>query len=344
MKKIASILALVLAVAMLMAACGGSSAPASNSGSAAASGSGFKGTIKLSHGLADTHPVQTAMLQIAKEVEEKTNGDIKIEVYPNAVLGGEKDNIEQMQVGALDMCKVSASALEAFAPVYEAFSVPYIFNNEEHFYKVMDGEVAENVFMSTLDKGFVALTWLDSGARSFYTKDTPINTPADLKGLKIRTMDSPMAFDMMAAFGGSATTMPISDVFTGIQSGVIDGAENNPTALTLGHGDVAKCYSFDEHTRIPDIVLVSAKVWNQMSAEQQQILKTAANNAKEAYKQIWADNVADAVARAQSEYGVTFYYPDKAPFQEAVAPIYEKLAKDEPEVWAVCSAIQEAGK
>lgn len=340
MKKFVSIIALVLAVVMLMAACGGST----SGNKTAEAGTGFKGTIKLSHGLADTHPVQTAMQQIADEVFEKTNGDIKIEIYPNAVLGGEKDNIEQIQVGALDMCKVSASALEAFAPVYEAFSVPYIFNNEEHYYKVMDGEIAEGVFMSTLDNGFVALTWLDSGARSFYTKDTPINTPADLKGLKIRTMDSPMAFDMMAAFGGSATAMPISDVFTGIQSGVIDGAENNVTAMTLGHGDVAKCYSFDEHTRIPDIVVISAKVWNQLSAEQKDIFKTAANNAKESYKQIWADNVADAIARSESEFGVTFYYPDKAPFQEAVAPIYEKLAKEEPEIWAVCEAIQNAGK
>lgn len=331
MKNMTKFTALTLTSAMLMS-------------TSVFAGDGFSGTLKLSHGLADSHPVQTAMLQIADEVAEQTGGEINIQVFPNAVLGGEKDNIEQMQMGALDMCKVSASALEAFAPVYEAFSVPYIFNDEAHFYSVMDGEVAEEVFMSTVDNGFVALTWLDSGARSFYTKGTPINTPEDLKGLKIRTMDSPMAFDMMAAFGGSATTMPISDVFTGIQSGVIDGAENNVTALTLGHGDVAKCYSFDEHTRIPDIVLISAKVWNQMTEEQQKIMKTAANNAKEAYKQIWADNIADAMARSESEYGVTFYYPDKAPFQEAVAPIYEKLAAEEPDVWAVCEKIQAAGK
>ena len=340
MKKFAGLIAMVLLVAMLMAACGGSS----TTSAPAASSTGFKGTIKVSHGLPDTHPVQTALLAMAAEVEEKTNGDIKFEIHPNAELGGEKDNIEAMQVGALGMCKVSASALEAFAPVYEAFSVPYIFNDEAHYFKVMDGEIAEEVFMSTADKGFVALTWLDSGARSFYTKDTPINTPADLKGLKIRTMDSPMAFQMMDAFGGSATTLPISDVFTAIQSGVIDGAENNPTAMTLGHGEVAKCYSFDEHTRIPDIVLISTKIWNQMSAEQQQIMKEAANKVKEDYKKIWADNVADAIERAQSEYGVTFYYPDKAPFQEAVKPLYESIQKDKPEVWAVCAKIQEAGK
>ena len=339
MKKTATLIAMVLLVAMLLAACGGSSnAPA------ATSGSGYKGIIKVSHGLPDTHPVQEALLAMAAEVEDKTNGDIKFEIHANAELGSEKDNVEQLQIGALGMAKVSASALEAFAPVYEAFSVPYIFNSEEHYFKVMDGQIAEDVFMSTADKGFVALTWLDSGARSFYTKDTPINTPEDLKGLMIRTMDSPMAFQMMDAFGGSATTIPISDVFTAIQSGVIDGAENNPTAMTLGHGEVAKCYSFDEHTRIPDIIVISTKIWNQMSAEQQQIVKEAANKVKEDYKVLWAANVADAIERAKSEYGVVFNYPDKAPFQEAVKPIYEKLAAEEPEVWAVCTKIQEAGK
>ena len=339
MKKTATLIAMVLLVAMLLAACGGSSnAPA------ATSGSGYKGIIKVSHGLPDTHPVQEALLAMAAEVEDKTNGDIKFEIHANAELGSEKDNVEQLQIGALGMAKVSASALEAFAPVYEAFSVPYIFNSEEHYFKVMDGQIAEDVFMSTADKGFVALTWLDSGARSFYTKDTPNNTPEDLKGLMIRTMDSPMAFQMMDAFGGSATTIPISDVFTAIQSGVIDGAENNPTAMTLGHGEVAKCYSFDEHTRIPDIIVISTKIWNQMSAEQQQIVKEAANKVKEDYKVLWAANVADAIERAKSEYGVVFNYPDKAPFQEAVKPIYEKLAAEEPEVWAVCTKIQEAGK
>lgn len=349
MKKRAGFLAMVMAAALLLSACGGGNTASgggdsAGGGGAAASGEGFSGTLKLSHGLTEEHPVQKAMLQMASEVEEKTGGAIKIQVYANATLGSEKDNIEQMQIGALDMAKVSASALEAFAPVYQAFSVPYIFNSQEHFYSVMDGEIAEDVFQSTADKGFVGLSWLDSGARSFYTRDTAINTPADLKGLKIRTMDSPMAFEMMNAFGGSATTMSISDVFTAMQSGVIDGAENNETALTTGgHGEVAKFYSADEHTRIPDIILIATKVWNQMTPEQQEIVKTAANNAKETYKTDWNAAIADAIEKSQSEQGVTFNYPDKAPFQEAVKPIYERLAAEEPEVWALCERIQNAG-
>ena len=146
-----------------------------------------------------------------------------------------------------------------------------------------------------------------------------------------------MAIEMMNCFGGSSTSMSISDVFTAIQSGVIDGAENNETALTTGaHGEVAKFYSADEHTRIPDIIVINAKVWNSFTPDQQAIIKTAADNAKETYKEAWNA----AIETAQTTQGVTFTYPDKAPFQEAVKPIYDRLAAEEPEVWAVCEKIQ----
>lgn len=333
----------VLAAAGALTACGGRKSGSTAGSGVGASAEGVKGlTLKLSHNANEQHLIHKAMTQFANEVNEKTNGDIKIEVYPNATLGGEKDNLEQMGIGALDMAKVSAASLETFAPVYEAFSVPYIFNNRDHFYGFMDSDQAKEVFHSTEAQGFIALTWLDSGTRSFYTVKTPVMTPADLKGLKIRTMDSPMAIEMMNCFGGSATAMPISDVYTAMQSGVIDGAENNETALTVGgHGEVAKCYSYDEHTRIPDIVLISTKVWNQFSVEQQEIVQAAADAAKETYKADWQAAIEQAVKDAETNMGVTFYHPDSlAPFQEAVQPIYDRLAKEEPEVWALCEKIQ----
>lgn len=340
--KMFKTVAVVCASAMMLMACGGNGAAQNQgNGAAAGAGEGVTGvTFKLSHGLSEEHPIQAAMEQFAKEVNEKTNGDITISIFPNATLGSEKDNMEQLPIGALDMAKVSASSVETFAPVYQAFSVPYIFNSQEHFYGFMDSDAAKEIYMSTADKGFVALTWFDSGARSFYTVNKAINTPADLKGLKIRTMDSPMAFEMMDCFGGSATTMSISDVYTAMQSGVIDGAENNETALTTGgHGEVAKFYSYDMHTRIPDILVVSTKVWNSLSAEQQEILSTAADNAKETYKKAWNDAVAQSVEEAKA-MGVTFNEPDLAPFQEAVKPIYDRLKSDSPEVWAACEKIQ----
>ena len=332
-------LAALTLVAMTLTACGSSDGDAGSDVSGG--GSGASGvTLKLSHGLAEDHPIHTALTQFADEIKTNTNGNINVNLYPNATLGSEKDNLEQIPIGALDMAKVSASALETFAPVYEAFSVPYIFNDQDHFYSFMDSEEAKEIYESTRGQGFIALTWFDSGARSFYTTNKPINTPSDLKGLKIRTMDSPMAFEMMKCFGGSATTMSINDVFTAMQSGVIDGAENNETALTTGgHGEIAKCYSYDEHTRIPDILVIGTKVWDSFSEEQQNIVATAADNAKEDYKAAWQAAIQEAIDDSK-EIGVEFYYPDKAPFQEAVKPIYDRLAAEEPEVWAVCEKIQ----
>lgn len=331
----ACIIAAIGISTLLFTACG------SKESDEAEIGAGLSGvTLRLSHGLSKEHPIQAALEQFADEVYENTDGEITVKIYPNATLGSEKDNLEQLPIGALDMAKVSASSLESFSPVYQAFSVPYIFNSEEHFYGFMDSEAAEELYMSTEEQGYIALTWFDSGARSFYTVDTPINTPADLKGLKIRTMDSPMAFEMMKCFGGSATTMSISDVFTGMQSGVIDGAENNETALTTGgHGEVAKFYSYDTHTRIPDILLLRAKTWEKMSDEQKKVVKKAADNAKETYKAAWQAAIQDSVESAK-EMGVTFNEPDLTPFQEAVQPIYERIASESPEIWEVCEKIQ----
>ncbi len=333
--KRACVMAAAGVFGLMMAACGSKELDESEIGA------GLSGvTLRLSHGLSKEHPIQAALEQFAQEIHENTDGEITVRIYPNATLGSEKDNLEQLPIGALDIAKVSASALESFSPVYQAFSVPYIFNSEEHFYGFMDSEEAQELYMSTADKGYIALTWFDSGARSFYTVDTPVNTPADLKGLKIRTMDSPMAFEMMECFGGSATTMSISDVFTGMQSGVIDGAENNETALTNGgHGEVAKCYSYDTHTRIPDILLLRYVTWQKMSDEQKQIVKTAADNAKETYKEKWQEAIRQAVEDAK-QMGVEFNEPDLAPFQEAVKPIYDRLAEESPEIWEICEQIQ----
>ena len=263
----------VMAVAgasALLTACGGSSGSTAGSGAAAATGGSFN--LKLGHNLAEDHAVHIQLTSFAEQVKEKTSGSINIQIIPNGTLGSEADMISQIQAGALDMAKVSASTLGNFSEKYNAFSVPYVFNDQAHYYSYMDSDSAKAVFESTDDQGFRGLTWLDSGARSFYTKATAIRTPADLKGLKIRTMDSQMAIDMMNCLGGSATVMGYSDIYTGMQQGVIDGAENNVTALR-DHGDVTKYYCFDEHTRIPDMVVIASSVWNKFSDEQKSIVR-----------------------------------------------------------------------
>ncbi|MDO4345163.1 MAG: TRAP transporter substrate-binding protein [Eubacteriales bacterium] len=299
--------------------------------------------LKLGHNLAEDHAVHIELTKFAEDVAEQSNGTINIQIFPNGTLGSEADMLSQIQMGALDMAKVSASTLGQFSKLYNAYSVPYVFNDKEHYYNVMDGEITQSIFDSTEADGFIGLTWLDSGSRSFYTANTPIRKPEDLKGLKIRTMDSQMAIDMMNALGGAATVMGYSEIYTGLQQGVIDGAENNVTALR-DHGEVAKYYSFDEHTRIPDIVVLSANVWNQMSDSQKEVLKSCAKAATDDYKTAWEEFENQVLDQAVNEFGVELIKDvDTAAFQEAVQPVYESLKSSDPEVYAIVEQIQAAG-
>lgn len=330
----------VMAVAgasALLTACGGSS----NNTAASGAANGEKTfSLKLGHNLAEDHAVHIQLTSFVEDVKAKTNGAISIQIIPNGTLGSESDMISQIQAGALDMAKVSASTLGNFSEKYNAFSVPYVFDDQAHYYKYMDSDSAEAVFESTDDQGFRGLTWLDSGARSFYTKQTAIRTPADLKGLKIRTMDSQMAIDMMNCLGGSATVMGYSDIYTGMQQGVVDGAENNVTALR-DHGDVTQYYCFDEHTRIPDIVVISANIWSQFSDEQKSIVKECAKNATEEYKTAWKNFEDEVLAKATSENGVELIKDVDIPaFQAAVQPIYENLKTSNPTTYAIVEEIR----
>lgn len=297
--------------------------------------------LTLSHGLAEDHAVHIALSAFAEDVKEQSGGSINIEIFPNGVLGSETDNITQIRAGALDMAKVSASTLGNFQNEWNVLSVPYVFNDQQHYYNVMDGEIAQDLYQLTADKGFMGLTWMDSGARSFYTADRAIRTPADLKGLRIRTMDSQMAIDMMDALGGSATVMGYSDIYTGMQQGVIDGAENNVTAMR-DHADVTQYYCFDEHTRIPDILLISTDTWNAMSDHQREIMTACAQAMTEDYKGAWIEFENEVLAAAE-EKGVELVRDvDTEAFQTACQSIYEDLAAESPEVYAYVERIQAA--
>lgn len=331
--------ALAAAAALTLTACGGGS----SAGSSQTASGEQSFNLKLSHGLAEDHAVHIQMTEWAADVKEKSGGTISIQIIPNGQLGSEADNISSIQAGGLDMAKVSASTLGNFNSTWDALSVPYVFNDKDHFYKVMDGEIAQELYKMTEGDGFIGLTWLDSGARSFYTAKTPVRVPSDLKGLKIRTMDSQMAIDMMNALGGSATVMSYSEIYTGMQQGVVDGAENNITALR-DHSDVAQYYCYDEHTRIPDIIVISAKVWNQMSDSQKKIMTETAAAATESYKTRWAE-FEEEVKTAAQQNNVTFVEDvDTAAFQEACQSIYENLKSSSPDVYAVVEKIQNAGK
>lgn len=344
LKKLFAVSLCALMILSLLAGCGGGSGESGGDGggSSAGGGDGTEKTfnMKLAHGLAEDHAVHIAMTAWSEAVKEQSGGTINIEVVPNGTLGSETDCLNAITMGALEMAKVSASVLGNFESEWNVVSVPYVFNDKDHYYKVMDGEIAQDLYGLTEPDGFIGLTWLESGARSFYTAKTPIRTPADLNGLKIRTMDSQMAIDMMAALGGSAQVMGYSDIYSGMQTGVIDGAENNVTALR-DHKDVTGYYCFDEHTRIPDIVVISNSVWNEMSDNQKEIMKTTAASMSDDYKTAWKNFEDQVLADAGSVEMI--HDVDVAAFQEACQSIYDNLKTSDPAVYAYVERIQSAG-
>ncbi len=294
--------------------------------------------LKLANALSEDHPTSVALKQFAEEVEEKTDGEVKIRLFLNGVLGSEREVLEQLQNGAVDITRVSAANLENFNPIYRAFNLPYIFRDEDHFYQVMTGPIADEVYQATADSGFTGLTFFDSGARSFYTKSKPINTPEDLVGQKIRVINSNVSIRMVELMGGTPTPLPYGEIYTALQQGVIDGAENNPTALTIGlHGEVAKFFSQDEHQRIPDFLVISNAASDKLTDEQKAIVKAAAVHATESFRGLWTTAVADAVTQAEAK-GVTFNKPDPAPFRAKVEPLIAEFRAD-PQVGPLLTRI-----
>jgi len=322
MKKTFILLAGIL-VLTILAACG------SSSGEKETSGNESSKTLKIAHNLSEDHPIHTALTTFTETVEEKTDGAITFEMYANGVLGSESEVLEQVQNGSVDMTKVSAGALESFSDEYSVFSLPYIFTSDEHYRNVMESDIVKDIYQSTEDKGFIGLSYFDSGARSFYTKDTPVQTPEDLEGLMIRVMDSPTAIEMVELLGGTATPLAYNEIYTALQQGVIDGAESNPTALTTGqHGEVAKAFSYTEHTNIPDILVISTEVWDSLTDEEKQIFEEAAIETREEHTELWNQAIEEAVNEAK-EMGVEFYEVDKEPFIEKVQPLHDQYKEDE---------------
>ena len=243
MKKFAAIAAAFGLSALALSGC--ASTGASTSAQATAEN---PMVLTLAHGLSETHTVHIAMEEFAQKVQERTDGRIQVKIFPNGQLGSETENMEQLMAGVIAMTKVSAPGLATYNEAYHTFGLPYLFDDTEDFYHKMDSQPMRDFFLSTEEDGFVTITYYTSGARSFYTKDKPIRTPEDLHGLKIRVQDMQSQTDMMEALGGVPVTMSYGDVYTSLQTGIIDGAESNETALTTGkHGEVCKVFSYDEH-------------------------------------------------------------------------------------------------
>ncbi|MDO5661516.1 MAG: TRAP transporter substrate-binding protein [Brachybacterium sp.] len=299
--------------------------------------------LTLAHNLGGTHPTSHALEQFAADVEENSDGRLAMTVYSGGVLGGETEAIEQVQRGILDMVRVASPGLAPYAPGYHTFGLPFVFEDEDHFYAAMDSEAMQNYFASTSDDGFIGLTYYTSGARSFYTIDRPVREPADLAGQKIRIQDFRSQTELMYALGGSPVVMGFGDVYTALQTGMVDGAESNETALTdVSHGEVAHVFSYTEHTMIPDLLMISTTTWDALTAEDQEAVRTAAVTSTEDHKELWAETVEESIAEAQ-EMGVEFIDDvDRDAFRDATDTMIDEYRTEYPEVGDVLDVIDAA--
>lgn len=299
--------------------------------------------IKIAHGLDQSHPVHLAMEYLADRVKEKSNGKILMTVYPSQQLGTERECLELLQIGSLGMTKVSSSVLEGFVPIYKVFSLPFIFKSEEDKFTFFESKPGKELLIKTEKYWLRGLCYYDAGSRSFYTKSKPVLSPDDLKGMKIRTQESATSVKMVNALGGSATPIAWGELYTALQQGVVDGAENNPPSFYLSrHYEVCKHYSLDEHTSVPDVLVISSVIWDDFTDEEKIWVQEAADESYRYQKKLWQESTRIALEEVQKA-GVTVYYPNKTSFQEKVTPLLDEY-KNEPEVYKLIQQIKSMSK
>ena len=275
--------------------------------------------LKLAHALDTNHSVHKGMVFMAERLEHYSDGRMRMDIYPSGQLGSERELVELVQIGSLDITKVSASPLEAFVPVLKIFSLPYVFRSREHSLRVLDSEIGERLLEKMEVARLRGLGYYDAGSRSFYMVDTPVRSPADLQGQKIRVMKSQTAVEMIDALGGSATPIAWGELYTALQQGVVDGAENNPPSFYLSrHYETCNYYALDEHTTVPDVLLMSLRSWEDLDAQQQEWLQKAVDDSVAHQRVLWMESTEEALA-AVKEAGIEVSYPDKQPFMDAVA-------------------------
>ncbi|WP_297794644.1 TRAP transporter substrate-binding protein [uncultured Eudoraea sp.] len=286
-------------------------------------------TIKLAHGLDVNHSVHMAMVKMGMDLEELSDGKLRLEIYPSQQLGTERQCLELLQIGSLDMTKVSVGVLENFAPKMKVLGLPFLFRDRQHAFKVLDGPIGQKLLADGEKYWLKGLGYYDAGSRSFYTKDKPINSPDDLNGLKIRVMESVTAIEMVTSLGGSPTPISWGELYTSLQQGVVDGAENNPPSFYLSrHYEVCKYYSLDEHTMLPDVLLVGTHLWNRLSMEEREWLKKAVEKSIAYQRILWLESEEEALNAVQ-QAGVEIIRPDKALFTKRIENNYEQFRENE---------------
>lgn len=286
-------------------------------------GDSFVRTLKLAHNLETTHPVHAGLEFFKKRVEELSGGKLTMDIYSGSSLGSEPKCIEQLKNGSLDMTKASSAQLGMFEPRLNALTLPYVFRDRAHYWSVLDSDLGEKFLRFLHEQGMIGLCFFDAGSRSFYTTKKKIFSPDDLAGLKIRVMNSRVDLEMIKAFGASPTPISSGETYTALSQGVVDGAENNPpTYLLGGQFEVAKFFTLDEHTSIPDILVIGEQAWKSLSKEEQDVMRRAAKEASVFQRKLWSKREAEALQQLKDK-GVEIINVDKKKFAERVQPLID---------------------
>ena len=287
-----------------------------------------KSVFKASDVQPPGYPTVAATENLGKKLEAATNGRLSVQMFPSMQLGGEKETIEQTQIGAIQMLRVSVGTMGPIVDDINVINMPFLFKNTAHAQRMMDGPIGQELLdkvTASPNAGLVALGWMDSGARSLYNTKKPIKTIEDLKGMKFRVIGNPIFVDMMNALGGNGVAMGYDQVFSSLQTGVIDGAENNPPSYVFSnHYTAAKYYSLTEHLIIPELLLFSKKAWTALSSEDQDLLKKFAREAQMEERELWKKYEQTAMEKAKAAGCEITEIADKAPFQNAVKPVWDK--------------------
>jgi tripartite ATP-independent transporter DctP family solute receptor len=277
----------------------------------------------------EDYPTVMAVKQMSESVNKRTGGKHSIKVYTGTQLGGEKDTIEQTKLGALDLVRINSAPMNNIVPETLVPSLPFIFRDVTHMRKVLDGPIGDEILKALEAHGFIGLAFYDAGARSFYNTKKPIRTPADMKGMKIRVQQSDLFVGMLQALGANATPMPYGEVYTALKTGLVDGAENNwPSYDTARHFEVAKYYTVNEHSMVPEILMFSKKVFDTLPADEQNIFRAAAKESVPYMRKLWDAKELESRKKVEAAGVQVVDNVDKKPFMDAMKPVYDKLVTD----------------
>ncbi|HSX91268.1 MAG TPA: TRAP transporter substrate-binding protein [Pseudomonas sp.] len=298
-------------------------------------------TLKIAEIHPAGYPTVVAQENMGKKLEDASNGELKFQMFAGGVLGSEKEVVEQVQIGAVQMTRVSLGTVGPVVPDVNVFNMPFIFRDNAHMRAVIDGEIGQEILDKITNSEFnmVGLAWMDGGVRNLYTKK-PVRKIEDLKGMKIRVMGNPLFIDTLDAMGANGVAMDFSELFSALQTGVVDGAENNPPSmLEQNHFRSAKYYTLTGHLILPEPIVMSKTTWNKLTPEQQVLVKKYAHEAQLEERKLWDEKSASS-EKALKEAGVEFIKVDKKPFYDATAPVRAKYGAPYAELIKRIEAVQ----